>query len=183
MCDTYTAQWHFNMAVISVHLKRGKDASKCDSYRLASLVCCDNKILSKALALWLETVLNKIPHPDRIGFIKGRQSFENLQHLQKIKVISLDAYKHLTTLDLLLTQLWKFGFCTEFISWIKVYYSAPQSVVLTNNVIPKHFSSSNNPQLLVPPCAWNHSVCGWYLSLLLRSAKADSNCIWYDPTR
>lgn len=70
-----------SQAVISVLLKKGKDPVKCDSYRPVSLVCYEYKILAKALALHLETVLHKIIHLDQARFMKGRQSFGNLRRL------------------------------------------------------------------------------------------------------
>ena len=92
-----------SQAIISVLLKKGKKPTLCDSYRPISLVCCDNKILAKVLALRLETVLHRIIHPDQIGFMKGRQSFGNLCRLYNILysdpaptpevVVSLDAHK------------------------------------------------------------------------------------------
>ena len=92
-----------SQAVISVILKNGRDPNLCDSYRPVSLICCDNKILAKVLALRLEIVLQKIIHPDQTGFIRGRQSFGNLRRLYNIiysdsgptpeVVVSLDAHK------------------------------------------------------------------------------------------
>ena len=129
-------------------LKEGQKPTLCDSYRPISLVCCDNKILAKVLALRLKTVLHRIIHPDQTGFMKGRQSFGNLRRLYNILysdpaptpevvVVSLDAHKAFDRIefDYLFTALDKFG----FISWIKLLYSAPQAAVRTNGTISKYF--------------------------------------------
>ena len=141
-----------SQAIISVLLKKGKEPTLCDSYRPISLVCCDNKILAKVLALRLETVLHRIIHPDQTGFMKGRQSFGNLRRLYNILysdpaptpevVVSLDAHKAFDRIefDYLFTALDKFGFSSGFISWIKLLYSAPQAAVRTNGNISKYFS-------------------------------------------
>lgn len=140
-----------SQAVISVLLKDGRDPAMCDSYRPISLVCCDNKILAKVLALRLEKVLPNIIHPDQTGFVKGRQSFENLRRLYNIiysdsgpapeAVLSLDAFKAFDCIlfNYLFTALQEFGFNSNFVSWIKVLYSAPQAAVRTNSVISEYF--------------------------------------------
>lgn len=84
--------------------KKGKDPTKCESYRPISLLTCDYKILTKILSLRLESIVPKIVHPDQTGFVKGRQSFHNLRRLFNIIyskhsihsleiVISLKAHK------------------------------------------------------------------------------------------
>lgn len=111
-----------------------------------SLVCCDNKIFAKALALRLETVLHEIIHLDQAGFMKGRQSFGNLRCLYNIVysnpgpnaevLILLDAHKAFDRIEFnyLFTALGKSDFSPDFINWIKVLCSAPQAAVHTNNV-------------------------------------------------
>lgn len=140
-----------SQAVISVLLKKGKKHRLCDLYRPVSLVCCDNKILAKVLALRLETVFHKIIHPDQTGFIRGRQSFGNLRRLYNViysdpglnqeVVVSLDAHKAFDRIefDYFFTALRQFGFSSSFISWIRVLYSAPQAAVRTNGIISKYF--------------------------------------------
>lgn len=68
-------------ASISVLLKKGKNPLDCTSYRLISLFNTDMKILAKALAHRLETVLPNIISPDQTGFVKNRHSFFNLRRL------------------------------------------------------------------------------------------------------
>lgn len=71
-------------AVISLILKKDKDALNCGSYRPISLLNVDGKILSKILACRLETILPSIVATDQTGFIKGRHSFFNIRRLLNI---------------------------------------------------------------------------------------------------
>lgn len=65
-----TIPYHMNTALISILLKPNKDSSLCTSYGPLSLINKDIKIISKALATHLETVISEIIHPDQTGFIK-----------------------------------------------------------------------------------------------------------------
>lgn len=68
---------HMNTALISVLFKPNKDPTLCSSYHPLSLLNTDLKIISKALATRLESVISFLIHPDQTGFIKGRQSSNN----------------------------------------------------------------------------------------------------------
>ena len=60
-------------------LKKGKDPLACTSYRPISLLNVDFKLLSKLLALRLESFLPAIISLDQTGFIRNRHSFSNLR--------------------------------------------------------------------------------------------------------
>lgn len=140
-------------AIISVLPKKDKDPTKCESYRPISLLTCDYKILTKILALRLESVVPTIVHPDQTGFIKGRQSYHNLRRLFNIIysdhstllpeiAISLDAHKAFDRIEYkhLFKSLCKFGFGPTFISWIQTLYTLPQASVRTNNIHSDYFT-------------------------------------------
>ena len=139
-------------ATISVILKKGKDPLAATSYRPISLLPVDLKILSKLLALRLESVLPLIISPDQTGFIRGRYSFSNLRRLFNIiynsppsntteVLISLDAEKAFDRVEweYLFYTLHKFGFGQSYISWIKLLYRSPTASVRTNNILSKPF--------------------------------------------
>lgn len=101
-----------NQATISLLLKKGKDPLSCSSYRPISLLNVDFKLLSKVLAMRLESILPKIINADQTGFIQNRHSFSNLRRLFNIiynippnnsqeAVISLDAEKAFDRLSLI----------------------------------------------------------------------------------
>ncbi len=62
-----------NMALITLIPKLSKDATHCFNYRPMSLINTDVKILSKALAIRLETVISHL--------CTQRQSAENMRRL------------------------------------------------------------------------------------------------------
>ncbi len=73
-----------NYVNISVLHKTGKDPLNCSSYRPISLLDSDYKIIMKLLANRLESVLPKVIHPDKSGFIKGRHATDNTRRLLNI---------------------------------------------------------------------------------------------------
>lgn len=139
-------------ATISLILKKDKDPLLATSYRPISLLSVDLKLLSKLLAMHLESVLPSIISPDQTGFIHGRHSFSNLRRLFNILynpsssptpelLISLDAEKAFDRVewDYLFYTLQKFGFGNKFISWVRLLYTSPTASIRTNNILSAHF--------------------------------------------
>ena len=56
---------------ISLISKKDKNPIDCSSYRPISLLCCDYKILTKALTNRLNDVIPTLIHQDQAGFIPG----------------------------------------------------------------------------------------------------------------
>uniref|UniRef100_A0A673FPW0 Reverse transcriptase domain-containing protein n=1 Tax=Sinocyclocheilus rhinocerous TaxID=307959 RepID=A0A673FPW0_9TELE len=142
-----------NQASISLILKKNKDPLECSSYRPVSLLNVDFKLLSKLLSMRLESMLPSVISPDQTGFIKSRHSFFNIRRLCNVvynssspstpeAVISLDAEKAFDRVEwgYLFYTLKKFGFGENFISWVKLLYSAPQASVRTNNTRSEYFN-------------------------------------------
>lgn len=73
---------------ISHIFKKGKADDDCASYRPISLLNTDLKLLSKILALCLETVLPSIINNDQTGFITGRNSCSNMRRLLNVIQLS-----------------------------------------------------------------------------------------------
>lgn len=139
-------------ATISVLLKKDKDPVQCSSYRPISLLCCDYKILTKALAQRLDPIIPSIINEDQTGFIPGRQSFFNVRRLFNVMfsphstvqpqvILSLDAEKTFDRLEwtYLFAALQKFGFGPVFCRWIRVLYSTPMAAVRINGLISEYF--------------------------------------------
>lgn len=136
-------------ASITLLLKKNKDPQSCGSYRPVSLLPVHFKILAKALATRLESILPLIISPDQTGLIKNRFSFFNRCQLFNIiyhpsqsttpeVVVSLDAEKAFDRVEwrYLFYILEKFGFGQKFTSWVKLLYTDP----VANNVSSELFS-------------------------------------------
>lgn len=71
-------------AMITLLLKLNKPAHKCQSYRPISLLKSDINILCRVLTGGLESILPDTIEFDKNGFVKGRQSFHNVQRVLNI---------------------------------------------------------------------------------------------------
>lgn len=141
-----------NTAVIKLLPKAGKDPTQPANYRPISLMNTDIKIIAKALAARLEQILPTIIHNDQTGFIKGRNSTNNIRRLlnlinrvqnnkEKAIILSLDAEKAFDKVNwiFLFKILKKFGFGEPFTRWIRTFYTAPKATVNTNGVTSQSF--------------------------------------------
>ena len=141
-----------NTASIKLLLKPDKDPSLPGSYRPLSLINTDIKIIAKALASRLETVIPSIIHCDQTGFIKGRHSNNNVRRLlnlisltqrnnKKAVILSLDAEKAFDKVSwsFLFSALHNFGFGISFIQWISALYNSPRATVTTNGIKSQSF--------------------------------------------
>lgn len=123
---------HMNLALIRL-LKPDNDPTLPSGYPL-SLINTDIKIISKALAFRLDSVISSIIHKDQTGFIKCSHSSSNFRRLFNIIdvsqlnqiqaiIVSLDAEKAFDKVNwtFLFAVLGKFGFGDSFIQWDKDY--------------------------------------------------------------
>lgn len=160
LIDVYNESFHslklphtLTQATISLILKKNRDPLSCGSYRPISLLSVDLKLLSKLLAMRLETVLTSIISPDQTGFIQNRYSFFNTRRLLNVMynpstsslpeaVISLDAEKAFDRIEwvYLFHTLKRFGLGDTFISWVRLLYTSPTASVRTNNTYSDYFS-------------------------------------------
>lgn len=140
-------------ATITLLQKKGKDPQYCGSYRPISLLNIDEKILAKILANRLEDVLPSLVHPDQVGFVKGRNSADNIRRLLHIMwkvrndveptvAFSLDAEKAFDKVEFsfLFYTLVRFGFGPSFVGWVKLLYTNPMASVLTNGILSSPFN-------------------------------------------
>lgn len=144
-----------------------------------SLLCCDYKILTKALAARLEPTM--ITHRDQTGFMTGRQLAGDLRRLFNIiytpnytdtreVIISLDAQKAFDRVEYnyLFAALKRFGFGQKFCSWVNLLYSNPQASVRTNNFISDYFPISRGTRQRCPLSPLLFSIAVEPLAVSLR---------------
>lgn len=140
-------------AIISVILKEGKDEQECSSYRPISVLNQDYRLFTAILARRLEKILPEIIHLDQTGFIKQRQTQDNIrrtlhvmQHVIKNKietvVVGIDAEKAFDSVgwDFLYKVLERFNFHKTFIKVIKALYNKPTARIRINGSLSKFFT-------------------------------------------
>lgn len=132
-------------AAISVIPKPGKNLHHCSSYRPIALLNLDAKLYSTIIATRLNVLMPKLIHPDQSGFIRGRQTHDNIRrtihliekankrHISAV-LVGLDAEKAFDCVDwaFLFSTLTAFGFSDKFITMIKANYWRPASRVVVN---------------------------------------------------
>ena len=130
--------------VITLVFKKG-DRTRLSQWRPISLLTTDYKILTKALARRLTSVLHKIIHTNQTACIPTRTINDNVSLLRDaityandtntpLAFISIDQLKAFDRVShsFLFKSLAKFGFGPQFIRWIKLIYKQVTSSVKTN---------------------------------------------------
>ncbi len=151
-CELGSLPPSLRSVLITLVLKPGKPPTERGSYRPLSLMCCDMKILCKALARRLERYVPSLISNDQNGFVLGRQAFHNIHRVLNIfyekydtkdtTILSLDAVKAFDGIEwkCLMEVLARFGIGENYRKWIKLLYLDPTAKILTNNLISQPFS-------------------------------------------
>ena len=130
--------------VITLVFKKG-DRTRLSQWRPISLLTTDYKILTKALARRLTSVLHNIIHTNQTACIPTHTINDNVSLLRDaityandtntpLAFISIDQLKAFDRVShsFLFKSLAKFGFGPQFIRWIKLIYKQVTSSVKTN---------------------------------------------------
>lgn len=142
----------WNEASISVLAKDGRDSMECGSYRPISVLNQDYKIFTHIISKRLENILHQIVSLDQTGFIKQRQTQDNIhgtlhiidhvvKNQSKMLWISLDAEKAFDRVNwtFLYKVLEKFGFHQSLIEIIQALYKSPKARIKVNGALSKPF--------------------------------------------
>lgn len=142
----------WNEASISLIAKEGKDKMECGNFRPISVLNQDYKIFTSIIAKRLENVLPEIISLDQTGFIKKRQTQDNIRrtlhiidHTVKCQnemvLISLDAEKAFDRVNwvFLYRVLQKFEFHSSFIKVVQALYGCPKAKIKVNGALSKSF--------------------------------------------
>jgi len=132
-------------SIITLIPKKDKDKSVLSNLRPISLTNTDVKIITKAITIRLNPVLEQIISPTQTAYVPKRQVTDNTFLLDKIIqlakkteenlfILSLDAKKAFDSVDheYMYKTLRSFGFGDEFISTIRTIYKDLTASILVN---------------------------------------------------
>jgi len=132
-------------SIITLIPKKDKDKTVLSNLRPISLTNTDVKIITKAITLKLNPILNSIISPTQTAYVTKRQVSDNTFLLDKIIqlankteenlfILSLDAQKAFDSVDheYMYRTLKSFGFGDEFIATIRTIYNDLTASVMVN---------------------------------------------------
>ena len=140
-------------AVITLIEKQGKDRTLIENWRPISLINVDAKIISKVIAARIKKVLPSIFHHNQTGYVKDRycigetvrsifdiMEFTDSQNIPGI-LIFIDFKKAFDNLEwnYLFNCLEAFNFGSDFIRYVKMFYTNIQSCVINNGIASDYF--------------------------------------------
>lgn len=132
-------------AFISLIPKEGKDRLDCKGYRPISVLNTDYKLYATILTKRMEFVMPFLIDEDQTGFIKNRQTQDNIRRalhtIERISedqistiILSLDAEKAFDSVgwEFLYLVMKRFSFSKDFIRCIQALYSSPTARIKVN---------------------------------------------------
>jgi len=131
--------------IISLIPKKDKALNELKNWRPITLLNCDYKTASKAIASRFKTVLSDLTEYDQTGFLKGRSISENICLINNVISYThskgipgllhfVDFEKAFDTIEWSFVRktLEHFGFGSSFINWISLFYTDIQSCIINN---------------------------------------------------
>ena len=146
----------FDIGQLSISQKRGiikLIPKKSENWTPLTLLDCDYKIATKAIANRLKTHLHKLINNDQTDFLKGRFIGENIRLIDSVVnytatknipglLLFLDFEKALDTLEWSFIQkaLISFGFGPSIVQWFKTFYNNTESCIMNKGWVSNFFS-------------------------------------------
>ena len=141
--------------IIKLIPKKDGDPNLIKNWRPLTLLNCDNKIASKAIANRIKTVLPELISDDQSGFIKNRCISDNIRTLDSViqytanknipgLLLFLDFEKAFDTLEwsFIEKSLQHFGFGPSLSKWVRLFYCKTESCILNNGWTSNFFELS-----------------------------------------
>lgn len=181
-------------AIISVIPKVGKDKSECGSYRPISILNLDYKLYASIIAKRLENIIPDIIDEDQTGFLKSRQTQDNvrralhlMEHMSKNKdksvVLSLDAEKAFDSVSwkYLHLTLQRFGFDIKVVSYLKNLYHSPSARIKINGSLTDPVPLERGCR---QGCPLSPTLFALFIEPLAQAIREDQNIkgIWFKGT-
>ena len=141
--------------VISLIPKKDKDPMNIKNWRPLTLLNVDHKMLTKAIANRMKTVLTTVISPHQSGYVPGRFIGSNIRKLvdivqylererQDAILITVDFEKCFDSVDheAMYKALEFFNFGEKFISWVRMIYCKFELCVMNNGYCSTYFQQS-----------------------------------------
>uniref|UniRef100_A0A8C5PP31 Reverse transcriptase domain-containing protein n=1 Tax=Leptobrachium leishanense TaxID=445787 RepID=A0A8C5PP31_9ANUR len=171
------------LASIALIPKPGKDKHMVGNYRPISLINTDLKLFTKILSKRLDLIMGTLIHPDQVGFIPGRQAYENTRRSADLLwlasssntpslFLSLDAEKAFDRAEwpFLFTLLSHLGFPPPFVRAIQALYSIPTAQIIISGTDPLPFPIRNGTR---QGCPLSPALFALFLEPLLQHLRKD----------
>ncbi len=140
-------------SAITLLPKEGKDISDIKNWRPITLSNCDAKIITKAIAMRLNPILDSIIDPSQTAYVPGRSVMDNTRCNKylinycrknniKAALVSLDAKKAFDSVDhnYIDTTLVNYGFGPNFRRYFKTLYNNISAKILVNGYFSDRIS-------------------------------------------
>ena len=125
--------------MITLIEKKDKDKRLLKNWRPISLINVDVKIISKVMAMRLESILPFLVHHSQNAFIKGSWSIDDILEYAKRNnrtgiLVAIDFEKAFDSLNrtFLVKVLQKFNFGIYFSQWIQTFYTVTKNRCVTH---------------------------------------------------
>ncbi len=178
----YAGELHISArrGIITLIPKKDKDI-KMKHWRPLTLLNVDYKIIAKVLAQRLKLQLLKVIHRDQTGFLQTRFIGENIRLILDIieytetenipaLLISIDYEKCFDRLEWSAVQgaLRYFNFGENFMKWIKLLYTNPESCTTNNGYISEWFKPTRGLRQGCPLSPYLFVICAEIFANLIR---------------
>ena len=130
--------------IINLLYKKG-DKNNLDNYRPITLLNYDYKICTAVLSIRVQNVLKNIISEEQCGYVKGRFIGQNIRVIEDVinycngtdnecAILFIDFQKAFDSLEInfLMKCLKRFGFHSQFLSWVKAIYTDIDSCISMN---------------------------------------------------